>query len=77
MSSTSGSGMIISPGTDMLIRGLVVSGIALLVLNYYGLGGAASLTSTSNAMPAVLIGALTLATEMYLPRVEYWVESQY
>lgn len=71
------SGIVSSPGTDMIIRGLALAAGALLVLNFYGVGGASGLLSLNNVMPAAVIGLLSLLIEVYLPKAEYYVESQF
>jgi hypothetical protein len=65
----------VSPGTSMAVRGLAISLGALVVMNYFGLGGAASIMSTINVVPALVIGIVALLIELYLPNVESYVES--
>lgn len=65
--------MLVSPGTDMLFRGLAFTAVALLTHNYYD---AAGLMSLAWIVPALVIGVGCLLVEMYLPRAEYYVESQ-
>jgi hypothetical protein len=72
----SGAGKLVSPGTDMLMRGLAFAVGALLTMNYYGMGGATGYTSLANLVPALVIGVIGLLIEVYLPRAEYYVESQ-
>jgi hypothetical protein len=62
-----------SPGMDMLVRGLAFTAVALLTANYYS---AAGLLSMGGIVPALVIGVGCLLVEMYLPRAEYYVESQ-
>jgi hypothetical protein len=64
-----------SPGMDMLFRGLAFAGAALIVGNYYR-SGSGNLFDTGGFMPALVIGVACLLIEMYLPRAEYYIESQ-
>ncbi len=64
-----------SPGTGMAVRGLAISLGALITMNYFGLGGAGSILSTINVVPALVIGVLSLLIGIYLPNLETYVES--
>jgi hypothetical protein len=63
-----------SPGTEMIIQGVVMTVGTMGILNYFQ---SLPLLSMQFLVPSISIGVLMYLVQMYLPSAEYYIESQY